>query len=66
MHKREIARLKEAVSEKGLALIPLSLYLKEGRVKVKIALAKGKRTLDKRESIKERDEKRRIQKAMKQ
>ena len=65
MHKREIAHLKEAVSEKGLTLIPLSLYLKEGRVKVKIALAKGKRTLDKREAIKERDEKRRIDKAMK-
>ena len=41
MHKREIAQLKEAINEKGLTLIPLSLYLKEGRVKVKLALAKG-------------------------
>lgn len=65
MHKREILRLKEAVQEKGLALIPLSLYLKEGRVKVKIAIAKGKKTFDKRESIKERDDKRRIESALK-
>lgn len=65
MHKREIAHLKESTQEKGLALIPLSLYLKEGRVKVKLALAKGKKNIDKREVIKERDEKRRIDKAMK-
>lgn len=65
MHKREIAQLKEAINEQGLTLIPLSLYLKEGRVKVKLALAKGKRTIDKRESIKERDVKRRMDKALK-
>lgn len=65
MHKREIAHLKEAVNLKGLTVIPLSLYLKEGRVKVKLALAKGKRTIDKRESIKERDVKRRMDKALK-
>jgi SsrA-binding protein len=65
MHKREIARLYIAVQEKGLAIIPLALYLKEGKVKVRIALAKGKKTYDKREAIKERDEKRTIQKAMK-
>lgn len=65
MHKREIAHLKEASQEKGLALIPLSFYLKNGRVKVKIACAKGKKTVDKRASIKERDDKRRIEKALK-
>lgn len=65
MHKREIARLKESTQEKGLALIPLSLYLKEGRVKVKLALAKGKKNIDKRDVIKERDEKRRVDQAMK-
>jgi SsrA-binding protein len=65
MHKREIAHLKEAVQEKGLTIIPLSFYLKEGRVKVKLAIAKGKKTLDKRETIKERDVKRRMDQAMK-
>lgn len=65
MHKREIARLRAAVQEKGLTLIPLSIYLKEGRAKIKIALAKGKKSVDKRADIKERDEKRNIQKAIK-
>ena len=66
MHKREIARLKEATTEKGLTIIALSFYLKDGRVKVKLAIAKGKKTFDKREAIKERDEKRNIDKALKQ
>ena len=66
MHKREIAKLQTAVQEKGLTLIPLAMYLKNGRVKVKIAVAKGKKTVDKRETIKERDEKRRMEKALKQ
>jgi len=66
MHKNEIKRLKEASSEKGLTIIPLALYLKNGLVKVKIASAKGKTMGDKRGVIKERDEKRRIAKAMKQ
>jgi SsrA-binding protein len=65
MHKREIDHLKEGTQEKGLALIPLSFYLKNGRVKVKLALAKGKKTIDKRATIKERDDQRRIDKAMK-
>lgn len=65
MHKREIHRLKASVQEKGLTLIPLALYLKQGRVKVKVALAKGKNVIDKRETIKERDDKRRISKAIK-
>lgn len=65
MHKREIERMQVAVQEKGLTLIPLAFYLKDGRVKVRIAIAKGKKTHDKREAIKERDEKRTIQKMMK-
>lgn len=65
MHKREIAKLKVGIQEKGLTIIPLAFYLKEGRVKVKIALAKGKKTFDKRESIKERDYKREIQRSLK-
>lgn len=65
MHKREIATLKTASAEKGLALIPLSFYLVKGRVKVKIAVAKGKKIGDKRSTIKERDDKRQIEQAMK-
>jgi SsrA-binding protein len=65
LHKREIDHLKEATQEKGLTIIPLSLYLKNGRVKARIATAKGKKNIDKRADIKERDEKRQIQQAMK-
>lgn len=65
MHKREISRLKVATQEKGLTIIPLAFYLKNGKVKVKIGIAKGKKAEDKREAIKERDEKRRIQKILK-
>lgn len=65
MHKREIQKLKTAQQEKGFAIIPLSMYLSKGRVKVKIAIGKGKKSHDKRASIKERDDKRRMQKALK-
>jgi len=65
MHKREIIRLKEAIQEKGLTVIPLSMYLKKGIVKVKIATARGKKAHDKRAVTKEKEEKRRIQRAMK-
>lgn len=65
MHKREINRLKVATQEKGLTLIPLALYLKKGRVKVRIASAKGKKTFDKRSTTKERDDQRQMQKALK-
>lgn len=66
MHKREINRLKVATQEKGLTIIPLGMYLKNGRVKLRIATAKGKKTFDKRAAIKERDEKRHLQQALKQ
>ncbi|MFA5250945.1 MAG: SsrA-binding protein SmpB [Parachlamydiales bacterium] len=62
MHKKEILKLKKAVSEKGLAIIPVSFFLKNGFVKVKIALAKGKRLYDKRRALKDKEEKRSIQK----
>lgn len=66
MHKREIGRLKTAVQEKGLTIIPLGIYLKQGRAKVKIAIAKGKKSYDKRATIKERDEKRKMDHALKE
>lgn len=65
MHKREIAELKKASQEKGFTLIPLSVYLVKGRAKIKIAIAKGKKSHDKRSAIKERDEKRNIQRLYK-
>jgi SsrA-binding protein len=66
LHKREIQQIKTATQEKGQTIIPLAFYLKNGRVKVRIGIAKGKKTIDKRADIKERDEKRRIQQIMKQ
>ncbi len=64
-HKKEIQRLNASIQEKGLTCIPLSIYLKSGRAKVKIAICKGKKLHDKRESIKEREDDRAIQRAMK-
>lgn len=65
MHKKEIQRLKAATQEKGLTIVPLALYLKGGKIKVSLGTAKGKTGLDKRKSLKEKDEKRRMQQAMK-
>ena len=64
MHKREIAKLSKQVAEKGLSLIPLSIFLKKGIAKVKIAIAKGKKIYDKRAALKEKDVKRAIQRSM--
>ena len=58
MHRTELDRLVGAVERKGQALIPLRLYWKNGRAKLEVGLAKGKKAHDKRESIKERDWKR--------
>lgn len=65
LHKREIERIETAVSLKGQAVIPLALYLKNGRVKVRLGIAKGKKVQDKRRTIQERDEKREISRMMK-
>ena len=63
MHRREIDRLVGQVAEQGLTLIPTQLYFVSGRAKVEIALAKGKRTRDKRESIREREQQREMERA---
>ncbi|HXV36247.1 MAG TPA: SsrA-binding protein SmpB [Myxococcota bacterium] len=55
LHQREIARLVGRVAERGFTLIPLQLYFKDGRAKVQLALARGKRRYDKREAIRERE-----------
>lgn len=65
LHKTEIRKLHEKVKVKGYSLVPVKLYLKDGRAKLEIALARGKALYDKRESEKQRDVKREIEKAMK-
>ena len=66
MHKREISRLYGTVKQDGLSLIPLAIYFKDSKVKVKIGLCKGKKLHDKRDSIAARDAKREIDRAMKE
>ncbi len=65
MHAREIDRLKRNIEEKGLTLVPLSLYFNGGRVKVELGLARGKHQYDKRQDNAERDAKRDIDRARK-
>lgn len=58
LNKRELNKLIGATAQKGMSIVPLRLYLKSGRIKLAIALAKGKKSHDKRQAIKERDVKR--------
>nr|WP_274638149.1 SsrA-binding protein SmpB [Microbacterium bovistercoris] len=64
LHKEEIVRLSHAVSAGGYTLVPLRLYFSDGRVKVEIAVAKGKREFDKRQTLRERQDKREAERAM--
>ena len=66
MHKREIARLYGKSQERGLALIPLRMYFKNGRVKLALGLAKGKKEYDRRETIKRRETERETRAAIKE
>ena len=66
MHKREIMRLFGKVKQDGYSLIPLSVYLKGSRAKVKVGLCKGKKLHDKRQAAAERDAKLQIERAMKE
>ena len=63
MHKIEISRLSGKIKEKGYALIPLKIYLKQGLVKIDLGLARGKKLYDKRRDIAERDSKREMERA---
>jgi SsrA-binding protein len=65
MNRREIDRLGSKVAEQGLTLIPLDLHFRGGKVKVALGLAKGKSNIDKRETIKERDHQREMERALK-
>jgi len=64
LHRAEIARLEGKVKERGLTLIPLSLYFKDGRAKVELGLCRGKRAHDKRESIRKRESDRELARAL--
>ena len=64
MHKVEIRKLEQAVMQKGLTLVPLSVYLKQGRMKLELGLCKGKKNYDKRDDIAKRDAEREIERSM--
>ena len=64
LHQKEIVRLIGKTRETGVTLVPLSLYFKDGRAKVELALARGKKTYDKRQALAERDAGREIARAL--
>ena len=66
MHKREIRKLQALVMQDGMALIPLSVYFKNSRVKIEVGVCKGKKNYDKREAAAQRDAKREIDRTMKE
>ncbi|MEM3153410.1 MAG: SsrA-binding protein SmpB [Candidatus Bathyarchaeia archaeon] len=66
LHKREILRLMGKVKEKGYTLIPLRVYFKNGKVKVEIALARGKKAHDRREELRQRDLERQLRRELKE
>ena len=63
LHKKEILEMWNAVRQKGVTIVPLRVYLKEGRAKIEIAIAKGKQTHDKRQAIAKRDQEREMRRA---
>jgi SsrA-binding protein len=66
LHRHEIAKLAGKVAERGLTLVPLSLYWKEGRAKVELALVRGRKTIDRREAVKKREHEREMDRARRQ
>jgi SsrA-binding protein len=64
MHRKEIDKLATETSERGLTLVPLSLYFKDGKAKVELAVARGKRTYDKRHDLARRDAAREVERAL--
>jgi SsrA-binding protein len=64
LHRDEIDKLRSRIEQERLALVPLRLYFREGRVKVELGLAKGRQKADKRQAIAERDSKREIERAL--
>ncbi|HAL17724.1 MAG TPA: SsrA-binding protein [Anaerolineaceae bacterium] len=66
LHKREIREMWDAVRQKGMTIVPVQVYLKEGRAKVEISLAKGKKLYDKRQDIARRDQERELEREQKE
>lgn len=66
LHKKEIAQISSRIRERGYTVVPTMVYLKDGRAKIEIALAKGKKLYDKRADIAKRDSDREIRKALKE
>jgi SsrA-binding protein len=66
LHRGEINRLLGKIKEKGLTLVPLRLYFKQGRAKVELGLARGRKTLDKRQAIRDREERREVARALRE
>lgn len=64
LHKREIERVAAKVAERGLTLVPMSLYFKEGKAKVELGLGRGKARYDKRQALKEKQQKREMDRAL--
>jgi SsrA-binding protein len=64
LHRKEIDKLAAATAERGLTLVPLSLYFKDGKAKVELALARGKRSYDKRQDLARRDAAREVERAL--
>jgi SsrA-binding protein len=64
LHRREIAKLGTKTGEKGITLVPLSIYFKHGIAKIELSLARGRKTFDKREAIKKQDAKRDMDRAI--
>jgi SsrA-binding protein len=64
LHREEIVKLANDTRERGYTLVPLSLYFKDGRAKVELAVARGKRDYDKRQSLRERQDRREADRAM--
>ena len=65
LHKAEIEKLRKGTEQKGMTIIPVKLYFKDGRAKIEIALGKGKNTVDKRQTIADRESKRRLDRVLK-
>ncbi len=66
LHKKEVEKLLTKVHERGYSIIPTRMYFKDGRVKVEVALAKGRKTYDKRAALADKDASRDIQRALKE
>ncbi|MGD0464762.1 MAG: SsrA-binding protein SmpB [Tepidisphaeraceae bacterium] len=64
VHKRELRRLESETAQGGLTLIPLAIYFKDGRAKVELGVARGKKSHDKREAIKRKEQDREVRRAM--